>query len=666
MGRGRGDLLRRQKENELTQTGVSSRIEEGGDALDEPTQKPGRKRKNGGGTTWTLRLGAAVTDEGVRFTAWAPNVSSVSLVVIGEKEPHRMNAAEGGYYSTFVRGLDPGKRYRYLLNEDRARPDPVSRSQPEGVHGPSEVVDPNAFRWEDQNWKGVPLEEMILYEIHTGTFTPEGTFDAIIPLLDYLKNDLGVTAIELMPVAQFSGGRNWGYDGTYLFAPQNSYGGPWGLKSLVNACHRIGLGVILDVVYNHLGPEGNYLGEYAPYFTDRYRTPWGPALNFDGPMSDEVREFVVDNALYWMTEYHVDGLRIDAVHGIFDFSARHILDEIRDSVHQQARRLKRHMVVIAESDLNDVRVINSPSKGGYGLDAQWNDDFHHCLHTILTGERNGYYQDFGEFGQFVKALQDGFVYSGQYSPYRRRRHGSSSKHLPPSKFVVFSQNHDQVGNRLNGERLSTLVSPEALKLAAGIVLLSPNIPLLFMGEEYGEEAPFQYFVSHSDEGVIDAVRKGRKKEFSAFRWEGDIPDPQDETTFLRSKIHPDLRRDGRHRILFECYRTLIRLRKGSSSFSVHDNRRMDIKAFEKEKTVLIKREGEEDRTLCIFNFNDRPSKVKTAVEKGTWKKVLGSWPEDRGGDVAPAPESILSDGSEVLFDLDPFAFAVYTQAKDMG
>jgi maltooligosyltrehalose trehalohydrolase len=650
----------------LTQTGVSTRIEEGGDGLDEPTHKPGRKRRSGGGTTWTLRLGAAVTDEGVRFTAWAPNVSSVSLVIMGEKEPHRMNAEEGGYYSTFVRGLGPGKRYRYLLNEGRARPDPVSRSQPEGVHGPSEVVDPNAFRWEDQHWKGVPLEEMILYEIHTGTFTREGTFDTIIPLLDYLKNDLGVTAIELMPVAQFPGGRNWGYDGTYLFAPQNSYGGPGALKRLVNACHRIGLGVILDVVYNHLGPEGNYLGEYAPYFTDRYRTPWGPALNFDGPMSDEVREFVIDNALYWMTEYHVDGLRIDAVHGIFDFSARHILDEIRDSVLQEARKMGRHMIVIAESDLNDVRVINPPSKGGYGLDAQWNDDFHHCLHTILTGERHGYYQDFWEFNQFVKALQEGFVYSGQYSPYRRRRHGSSSKHLPPSRFVVFSQNHDQVGNRLKGDRLSTLVSLEALKLAAGIVLLSPNIPLLFMGEEYGEEAAFQYFVSHSDEGVIDAVRKGRKKEFSAFRWGEDIPDPQDETAFLRSKIHPGLRHNGRNRILFECYKALIRLRKEIPSFSVHDKRRMDIKAFDKEKIVLIEREGEEDRTLCVFNFHDGPSKVKTTVEKGIWKKVFASAPEDRGGNVAPLPDSILSGGSEVVFDLDAYAFAVYRHTQDVG
>ena len=491
----------------------------------------------------------------------------------------------------------------------------------------------------------------------------KGTFEGIVPLLGYLKNDLGVTAIELMPVAQFPGNRNWGYDGTYLFAPQNSYGGPNGLKSLVKACHRTGLAVILDVVYNHLGPEGNYLGEYGPYFTDRYKTPWGPGLDFDGPGSDEVRQLIINNALYWVTEYHIDGLRIDAVHGIFDFSARHILDEIRESVHQQAKRMGRHMVVIAESDLNDVRVIDPPSKGGYGLDAQWNDDFHHCLHTILTGERNGYYQDFGDVNQFAKALREGFVYDGQYSPYRRRRHGSSSKHLPSSKFVVFSQNHDQVGNRLKGDRLSTLVSLEALQLAAGSVLLSPNIPLLFMGEEYGEEAPFLYFVSHSDEGTIDAVRRGRREEFDAFGWGMEIPDPQDETTFLGSKIDLGLRHNGRHRILFEFYKTLIWLRKEIPSLSVHDKKRIDIKTFEKEKVILIEREGGEDRTLCVFNFSDKPARVETAVEKGTWQRAVASAPGGRSAMDPPVPESIHSNGSEVVFVLDAYAFVVYTQGR---
>src|SRR4030043_1289162 len=500
--------------------------------------------------SWAFDLGASVSEGGVRFRVWAPKASSVSLVIMGDKEPYLMNPEDKDYFSTFIQGLEPKRSYCYLLNEDQPKPDPVSRSQPEGVHGPSEVVDPRQFKWEDQDWNGIPLKEMIIYEIHTGTFTREGTFEAIIPFLDYLKNELGVTTIELMPVAQFPGERNWGYDGVYLYAPQNSYGGPEELKRLINVCHRKGLAVILDVVYNHLGPEGNYLGDYGPYFTDRYKTPWGSAINFDGPESDEVRQFIIDNALYWVTEYHMDGLRIDAIHGIFDFSAQHILYDIREAVHEQAKKLERHIVVIAESDLNDVRVINPPSRGGYGLDAQWNDDLHHCLHTLLTGERNGYYQDFRDFKQLVKALREGFVYSGQYSSYRKRQHGSSSKHLPPSKFVIFSQNHDQVGNRLKGDRLSTLASFEALKLAAGIILLSPNIPLLFMGEEYGEEQPFQYFVSHSDQALIEAVRKGRNEEFVAFQWSAETPDPQDEVTFLRSKINLDLPLGGKNKILF--------------------------------------------------------------------------------------------------------------------
>jgi len=615
--------------------------------------------------SWTLELGANFSKGGVRFRVWAPKVSSISLRIIGEPRDISMDPEKNGYFSTFVNGLGTGRRYFYFLNGDQKRPDPVSRSQPEGVHGPSEVIDPNEFKWEDQDWKGIPLEEMILYEIHTGTFTQEGTFEAIIPFLEYLKNELGVTAIELMPVSQFPGERNWGYDGTYLYAPQNSYGGPKGLKTLINACHQKGLAVILDVVYNHLGPEGNYLGDYGHYFTDRYGTPWGPAINFDGPESDEVRKFIIDNALYWVTEYHMDGLRIDAIHGIFDFSAQHILYEIREAVHRETKLLGRHIVVMAESDLNDVRVIDPPKRGGYGLDAQWNDDFHHCVHSLLTKERNGYYQDFGGINQLVKALREGFVYSGKYSSYRRKRHGSSSKHLPPSKFVVFSQNHDQVGNRIKGDRLSTLVSFEALKLAAGIVLLSPHIPLLFMGEEYGEEAPFHYFVSHSDQAFIEAVRKGRKEEFSAFQWEGDIPDPQDQGTFLRSKINLDRRHKEKNKTLFDFYKMLIKLRKEMPSLSCLDKKGIQIKAFEREKAILMKREYGEDRVICVFNFNDKPIKIETIIENGYWQKIFSSASEEWDGMGALVPETILSNGSEVIFVLDAYAFALYRKERDI-
>jgi maltooligosyltrehalose trehalohydrolase len=614
--------------------------------------------------SWKLEVGADLSKDGVRFRIWAPSVSSISVRVVGESEGISMEPEERGYFTTFLKGRRSGARYVYRLNEDRERPDPVSRYQPEGVHGPSEVIDPLEFEWEDQAWKGIPIEEMILYEIHTGTFTPEGTFEAIVPFLGYLKNELEVTTIELMPVAQFPGERNWGYDGTYLYAPQNSYGGPMGLKRLVNACHQKGLAVILDVVYNHLGPEGNYLGDYGPYFTNRYKAPWGPAINFDGSGSDEVRKFVIDNTLYWVTEYHVDGLRIDAIHGIFDFSAEHILYDIREAVHRQSKKLGRSIAVIAESDLNDVRAINPPSKGGYGLDAQWNDDFHHCVHTLLTGERNGYYQDFGGIQQLANALREGFVYSGQYSSYRKRRHGSSSKHLPASKFVVFSQNHDQVGNRAKGDRLSALVSFEALKLAAGIVLLSPNIPLVFMGEEYGEEAPFQYFVSHSDQALVDAVRKGRKEEFSAFQWEGEVPDPQDVATFLRSKIHLDQRQNGKHKTLFDFYKMLIQLRKEIPLLPPQDKRSIQVKALEQEKAILIKREHGEDRVIGVFNFNNRPIKIETNIEKGNWQKIFGSASEEWDGMGALVPESILSSGSKVIFILDTYAFALYRKERE--
>ena len=497
-----------------------------------------------------MKQGAKYIGKGLcDFTVWAPFALSVSLKFVApEQRLVPLKKSERGYWHTRAEGCLPATQYRYLLDGERERPDPASQYQPDGVHGPSEVVDHAAFRWTDSGWKGLPLPSMIMYELHTGTFTTEGTFEAIIPRLGDLK-DLGINTIGLMPVAQFPGDRNWGYDGVYPYAVQNSYGGPEGLKRLVNACHQMELAVSLDVVYNHLGPEGNYLWDFGPYFTDRYKTPWGEAINFDGPYSDEVRNYFIANALHWITEYHIDALRIDAIHGIFDFSARHFLQELGEAVRLHAQSVRRDVYVIPESDLNDVRVIRPVEVGGHGLDAQWNDDFHHALHTLLTGERNGYYEDFGKIEHLEKALREGFIYSGEYSPFRKRRHGSSSKDRPGLQFVVFSQNHDQVGNRMRGERLSGLVPFEALKLAAGAVLLAPNIPLLFMGEEYGEKAPFLYFVSHGDKALIEAVRKGRNDEFKHFAWNGEPPDPQDERTFLASKINWEKRRQGEHAVL---------------------------------------------------------------------------------------------------------------------
>ncbi|MGH2689592.1 MAG: malto-oligosyltrehalose trehalohydrolase, partial [Actinomycetota bacterium] len=440
----------------------------------------------------------------------------VEVHLLGERERTvALEPGDEGWFRGVVDDVRPGDRYLLRLDGGVERPDPASRYQPEGPHGPSEVVDPSAFEWTDEAWRPPAFEDMVVYEVHPGTFSPEGTFAGIAARLDHLV-DLGVNALEIMPVAQFPGERNWGYDGVGLYAVQNSYGGPDGLRALVDACHARGVAVVLDVVYNHLGPEGNYLDEFGPYFTDRYSTPWGRAVNYDGPYSDEVRVFFLENARYWFLDFHVDGLRLDAIHGIFDASAHPFLQELAAETTGLEEEMGRQFPLIAESDLNDVRIIRPRERGGYGLDAQWSDDFHHSVHALLTGERNGYYQDYGTPDHLVRALNHGFVYSGQRSVYRKRRHGNEPDDIEPSQLVVSIQNHDQVGNRMMGERLTGLVGFERLKLAAGLLLLSPSVPLLFMGEEYGETAPFLYFVSHTDAELSELVRKGRTEEFKSF------------------------------------------------------------------------------------------------------------------------------------------------------
>ena len=594
-----------------------------------------------------------------RFCVWAPFAESVEVRILSPVERTIVLSRVGrGYYEATLEGVEPQSLYLYRLNKQKERPDPASRHQPQGVHGPSQVVD-SRYPWQDESWFGIPLIDYVIYELHVGTFTGEGTFEATISELDRLK-DLGVTAIELMPVAQFPGSRNWGYDGVFPYGVQNSYGGPPGLRRLVDACHLRGLAVVLDVVYNHLGPEGNYLADFGPYFTERYRTPWGPAINFDGPHSDEVRQFFIGNAIYWVGEFHVDALRIDAIHGIFDFSARHFLEELSLAVHERAEKLNRRVYVMAESDLNDSRVIRSRDVGGYGLDAQWNDDFHHCIHTLLTDDRVGYYADFGEFRHMVKAFREGFVYSGQHSSYRVRRHGNPSAAAPAHRFVVFSQNHDQVGNRIAGDRLSTLVSFEALKLAAGTVLLSPFIPLLFMGEEYGETAPFPYFVSHSDQELIQAVRRGRKEEFAGFRWSSDPPDPQDEKTFLSSKINPELSHEGSHRILYEFYRELIRLRKRLAALSYPNRDRMQVEALERERTLVLRRWCDLNEVVSIFHFSPTASDVSFQLPAGGWVKDLDSAERKWNGPGSTIPPEIVS-GREVSLKLNPYSVVLLTR-----
>ncbi|HWQ91459.1 MAG TPA: malto-oligosyltrehalose trehalohydrolase, partial [Clostridia bacterium] len=529
---------------------------------------------------WNMRLGANLQANGsCSFLVWAPAVASVELNLL---EPHAqvmpMQPAPNGYFTATVDQVEPGWRYYYRLGTVD-RPDPASRYQPKGVHGPSEVVKPN-FDWQDSGWAGLPLRDYIIYELHVGTFTPEGTFDAILEQLPSLQ-ELGITAIELMPVAQFPGGRNWGYDGVLPFAVQNSYGGPAGLKRLINACHQVGLAVILDVVYNHLGPEGNYLPEFGPYFSDRYRTPWGQAFNFDGEFSDEVRRFFLENALFWQMEFHIDALRLDAVHAIYDFAATPFLQELTRAVHSQAQATGRPCHLIAESDLNDARYITAEHWGGYGLDAQWSDDFHHCLHVLLTGEQTGYYSDFGGVTQFAKVFRHGYAYTGEYSAYRKRRHGNLPQHNATRQFVVCAQNHDQIGNRMRGDRLSRLTDFEKLKLAAASVLLSPFVPLLFMGEEYGEVAPFPYVISHTDSQLVEAVRHGRREEFSGFQWQGEVPDPFAETTFRSSVLDRNLRQKADpHRTLHRFYQALIGIRKATPAIARADHNSLEVQSSE--------------------------------------------------------------------------------------
>ncbi len=511
--------------------------------------------------TGRLQFGAWPVDGGVRFRVWAPRVRELAVVL---KNPSRrvipMRRGANDIFETTVEGAGPGTDYVYLLDGERERPDPVSRWQPAGVHGPSRVVAPDAYPWRDRGWNGLALEDYIIYELHTGTFTPEGTFDALIAKLPYLRG-LGITALEPMPIAQFPGERNWGYDGAYPYAPQSSYGGPDGFKRFVDACHQAGLAVVLDVVYNHLGPEGSYLGDFAPCFSERYRGPWGDALNFDGPDSDGVRRFFIENALYWLAEYHVDALRLDAIHGIFDFSARHFLQELGERFHAEAARLGRRAFLIAESDLDNVRVIKPVEAGGYGLDAQWNDAFHHALHAALTGDRHGYFADYGGLADLRKALVEGFVYDGRYSVFRRRRHGSSSADRPGRQFVVFTQNHDQVANALGGKRAATLLSAGQQKLAAMLLMCAPGLPMLFMGQEFGATTPFVYFTSFHDPKLARAVSEGRKKEYAHFPPGERFIDPQSPEAFEVSRLDWDEASRPAHDAMLAFHRELVALRR---------------------------------------------------------------------------------------------------------
>jgi maltooligosyltrehalose trehalohydrolase len=610
---------------------------------DRPTEKK-----------WGLRFGASVrSGYSVEFRVWAPNLTSLAVRVMGgnEGEPSRtipMRQSSDSEFVATVPQVGAGADYVYVLDGERERPDPVSRWQPGGVHAPSRVVDPASFRWSDQGWSGIPLRDFIIYELHTGTFTREGTFESMIPRLPYLR-DLGITAIEIMPVAEVPGNRNWGYDGASLYAPQSSYGGPTGLKKLVDACHQHGLAVVLDVVYNHLGPEGNYLPEFAPCFTDTHHTPWGKAINFDGPESDGVRRFIIDNALYWLTEYHVDALRLDAIHGIYDFGARHILDELSQAFQDQARRLQREAWLIAESDLEDVRIINPRAKGGYAFDAQWHDDFHHALYALLTGQREGFLMDFGAVANLSKSVTEGFVFDWKYSHYRRRHYGSSSKDRPGEQFVGFIQNHDQVANTSRGKRLSSLVSSGQQKLAAVLTLSSPFLPLLFMGEEYGETAPFLYFTSFDDPGLAAAVTAGRKKELGSHYSESEFADPQAPGTFEHCKLDWSKTEVSPHAEILRLYRDLISLRRRHLSLANCRKELTEIQFNEQRKWLLMKRSDPSGSgALLVFNFSSEAQSIPVLDSDHSWRLALWTGDAIYGGGSGPRPVERPGSVSQLL------------------
>jgi len=591
-------------------------------------------------------LGATIVpEEGCSFLVWAPKVTTVEVHVLDPVDRYvELEPKDRGYFHATLRGVGAGARYRYRLDGGSEYADPASRFQPEGVHGPSEVFDPAAFAWTDTGFNAPAFADQVLYELHVGTFSDAGTFDGAGEHLPELV-DVGVTTIEIMPVAEFPGSRNWGYDGVFPYAAESGYGGPAGLQRLVDRAHAFGLAVFLDVVYNHIGPEGNVLPSFGSYFSGKYRTPWGEAVNVDDAGSDEVRRYFTENGLRWLEEFHVDGLRLDAVHAIVDTSARPFLAEVPEAVQELSQRVGRRLFAIAETPENDTRTITNRDLGGQGFDALWSDGFHHAVHAFATGEHDGYYMDYGTLEQVAQALAEGWVFSGQYSRFWGRRHGSSPRPASPDRFLVYNQNHDQIGNRMNGDRLSTLVSTDVAKLMSGVVLLSPYVPMLFMGEEYGETAPFQYFVSHQDPDLVEAVRKGRAEEFAQFTWGGDPPDPQSEETFERSKLDRTLREKPEHAGLLEYHRTLISLRRGEPALATATKDGLETWADSGAGLLRMRRRVEAQEAVAFFHFGDED--VTTPLPEGSWTRALDSGEERFGGPGTDTPPAIEAPGNEL-------------------
>lgn len=608
------------------------------------------------------------TSNEAHITLWAPVAKQIAVKVHRNHTTIPLQKEAYGYWHLATSQLNPGDLYTFVIEGRDEFPDPVSLCQPQGVHGPSQAVDTAAFRWTDEAWKNPPLESYLLYELHTGTFTPEGTLQAIERKLDYLKT-LGINAIEIMPVAQFSDTRNWGYDGVYTFAVQNSYGGAEGLQHLVNACHAKGLAVVLDVVYNHFGPEGSYVNEFGPYLTNKYQTPWGDAINFDDAWCDGVRQYFLENALMWLRDFHVDALRIDAVHAIKDFGPVHILQDLRQQVDQLMQVSGRRHYLLVESDLNDPRVIDPLDKNGFGMDAQWLDGFHHALRVAAGEKQVGYYADFNGVTDLAKAYRDGYVYDGQFSIVRHKFFGRKAETDLGQQFIVFSQNHDQIGNRKLGERSGQLFSRQMLKLLAGAVLTSPCLPLLFMGEEWGETNPFRYFVSHSEPELARAVRQGRRDEFADIRSgqpDEEVPDPLSIETFTQSKLQWTLPGQDPHRALLHYYQTLIALRRQLPALHCLNRRQLNVFSDAANETLLVYRWHNDQHVLCLMNFSSQPQSVAIPAvgQSGmNWLKLLDSTDQQWQSGTVTAAVSVPVSASQPLL-LPPESFLLYAQLAD--
>ncbi len=617
-------------------------------------------------TEWKPKLGAfPAENNNYEFIVWSPLAKTVDLHLIASHDDRYVPMAriDKGYFRAVVEDVKPGQRYRYRMNGADEYPDPAARSMPEGVHGTSEVV-PFDYSWNDSTWNGIDISEYIIYEMHIGTFSPEGTYLGAIALLDHLV-ELGITAVELMPVNQFPGTRGWSYDGVFMFAPHNTYGTPDDFKRLIDECHQRSIAVILDVVYNHFGPEGNYVNNFAPYITEKYKTPWGAGINFDDMYSDDVREYFIENTLYWLHEFHLDALRLDAVHFMYDFSAVTFIEDLIERVGHFCR--DRKVYLIAESDQNLPDLVMPISDGGYGMDVQWNDDFHHALFGNVVGTASTYHEDFGTLPQMIKAYREGFVNTGNYVPSRKRKHGTSSHHVPGNRFIVFFDDHDQIGNHMPADRLIKSLTFEQYKLMLGAVLLAPYIPMLWMGDEYAETAPFEFFVDFEDKDLIKAVQEGRKHAFGHLITEGvEIPDPASEKVFTASKLNINLKHKGKHKVMFEFHKAMIALRRSIPALRIPDKDRTEVGDFEHKPLIYLRRWSDDSEIFALLNLGADPCTAVLPVPIGKWKQLINSadkrWLEQSDLSQRAAAHTINSKG-DVEMTLTGFSFALYAREQ---